>query len=243
MHKTTRNLFISTVTLLLLAGAINSQVIAGRSGSSHGNKKGIEAGQPLNNFDSNQSKIQQTPKNRNQFKHLEQEERKLQDQRELLARNQNRVEEMTRLQVATQQPVRNKQLDIKQEGVRLRDQEQLTARLKTQIQEERRILQMESNRGQIKAMNLNRAQIQNQFQLLQEQRSQLGAREKLALEEEHQLQERRRVLAQQKNQIGEQERLLNQQQEQIEERVKLMIQQHMLLQERQRLWAEIEPGN
>ena len=82
----------------MLAGAINSQVIVGRSGSDLGNKKGVEAGQPLNNFDSNQSKIQQPPKNRNQFKYLEQEKRKLQDQRELLARNQNRVEEMTRLQ-------------------------------------------------------------------------------------------------------------------------------------------------
>ena len=79
MYKTTRNLLISTVTLLLLAGAINSQVIAGRSGSGHGNKKVVEAGQPLNNFDSDQSKIQQAPKNRNQFRHLEQEKRKLQN--------------------------------------------------------------------------------------------------------------------------------------------------------------------
>jgi hypothetical protein len=77
MHKTTRNLFISAVTLLLLAGAINSQGIAGRSGSGHGSKKSVAAGHPLNNLDSNQSKIQQTPKSRNQFKYLEQEKRKL----------------------------------------------------------------------------------------------------------------------------------------------------------------------
>jgi TolA-binding protein len=128
MPETTRNLFISTVTLLLLAGAINSQVIAGRSGSSHGNKKGVEAGQPLNNFDSNQSKIQQTPKNRNQFNHLEQEIRKLQDQRELLARNQNRVEEMTRLQVATLKQVHKKQHDIKLVGICSRTLAAQTAR-------------------------------------------------------------------------------------------------------------------
>jgi len=128
MHKMTRNLFISTVTLLLLAGAINSQVIAGRSGSSHGNKKGVEAGQPLNNFDSNRTKIQQSPKNRNQFKHLEQEKRKLQDQRELLASNQNRGEEMTRLQVATQKQIHKKQYDIKLVGICSRTLAAWTAR-------------------------------------------------------------------------------------------------------------------
>ena len=78
MHETTRNLFISTITILFLAGSINSQAIAGRNGGS-GCKNGVAAGQAMSKFDSNQSKIQQAPKNKHQFKHLEQEKRKLQN--------------------------------------------------------------------------------------------------------------------------------------------------------------------
>lgn len=103
MHKTTRNLFISAITILFLAGSISSQAIAGRNGGSgHGSKNRVATGQAMSKFDSNQSKIQQAPKNKHQFKHLEQEKRKLRNQRELLARNQNRIAQMHRIRVATQ---------------------------------------------------------------------------------------------------------------------------------------------
>jgi len=75
MLKTTQNLFISIVTMLLLAGAINRQAIASCSHGGHG-KKEFEVSQSLISFPSNQSNIQQAPEDSNQFKKLRARETK-----------------------------------------------------------------------------------------------------------------------------------------------------------------------
>lgn len=240
MRELKQHFIIPAVTALMLVSSPQSVAGPGSGSSGHGGQQGSNSGQSMDYVGSGQQQYQQKMPQGKTFKHQEMEQVRVENQQKMLDRNRNRVSEMNSHQVKAQQQVRNQQQNVKQEGVRLQAQQQVTAGLKNQVKEQQRLLQMESNRETIRAMNLNRAQVQNQLTLVREQRSQVAANEKLAREEKRQLQERLKLMSQQRNQLAEQERLLGQQQQQVEERLQLMTQQHEMLQQRERLWTEYE---